>query len=262
MKRLWKVSMLPALALAGLFAAQAAAAETVTIATEGAYPPFNTTNADGSLGGFEIELGNALCAKASLDCKWVKQDFSGMIPALTARKYDMIFSAMSINPEREQAGLFSLPYITDNFRLYGKKGTEVDVPDGLKGKTVGVFTGSTGERFIEEKWGGVAETRGYGDIDQVNADLDAGRIDYGFNAQLPVEQFLKSDAGADYAFFGPVFNDALLGKGMGAMFRKDGTALKAKFDEAIRAAYDDGTFDALSKTYFGDEVDVSAKGLW
>ncbi len=239
----------------------AARAETVTLATEGAYPPFNKTVADCGFSGFEIELGHAICLKAKLDCKWVKHDFSGMIPALLAGKYDMVVSAMSINADREKVALFSIPYLNDGFRFYGPKGAPDAEATALAGKKVGVLTGSTGERFVGTHWP-KAETRGYGDIDQINADLDAGRIDYGFNAQLPVSTFLKGPAGANYAAIGALYTDPVLGRGMGGMFRPDGKALKARFDEAIRAVHADGTFDKLSAKYFGSGVNVRADKLW
>lgn len=248
--------------VAALGASQAAALEKVTVATEADFPPFNKTEADGSFSGFEIDLGKAICQRAQLDCTWVKQDFSGMIPALQAKKYDFIFSYMSINDERSKVGLFSIPYITDQFRFYGPKGAAVTLPGGLDGKNVGVLAGSTGERFVKEKWGDKVEVRSYENLDQVNSDLEAGRIDFGFNAQLPVSVFLTSPAGAGFDWFGPAYSDPILGRGAGAMFRKDETALRDKVDAAIRSVYADGTFKAIAARYFKPGVDVSAEPLW
>jgi lysine-arginine-ornithine-binding protein len=262
MKIILRIVTTAALLLASLLSAgiTAAHAETVTLATEGAYPPFNKTEANGSFSGFEIELGNAICAKAKLNCKWVKQDFSGMMPALLAGKYDVVFSAMSITPERKKAALFSIPYLNDGFRLYGAKNND-KLDAKLSKKQIGVLTGSTGEQFVQQRFPD-AVTHGYGDMDQVNADLEAGRIDYGFNAQLAVASFLKSPAGSAFGFAGPVFTDPLFGRGMGAMFRPDSTVLKSRFDDAIRAVYADGTFDKLAAKYFGTGIDVRADKMW
>ena len=41
----------------------ASTGEVIRIATEGAYAPFNFTQADGSLAGFDVDIANALCAK-------------------------------------------------------------------------------------------------------------------------------------------------------------------------------------------------------
>ena len=60
------------------------------------YPPFESVAADGSLQGFDIELGNAICAKLDVKCTWVHNEFDGMIPALRARKFDAIMSSMAV----------------------------------------------------------------------------------------------------------------------------------------------------------------------
>ena len=46
----------------------AQAAEHLRIATEGAYPPFNSIAADGRLVGFDIDMANALCRRMKAGC--------------------------------------------------------------------------------------------------------------------------------------------------------------------------------------------------
>ena len=40
----------------------------IRLASEGAYPPFNVTAADGSMRGFDIDIGNALCEELRARC--------------------------------------------------------------------------------------------------------------------------------------------------------------------------------------------------
>ena len=54
-------------------------ADTIRIATEGAYPPWNSKSEDGKLIGFEVELANWLCIYMERNCKIVEQDWDGMI---------------------------------------------------------------------------------------------------------------------------------------------------------------------------------------
>jgi lysine-arginine-ornithine-binding protein len=249
MRRLvWLGSVLIAAAILGLGIARAA---TVRIATEASFPPFSKTEPDGSYSGFEIDLGNEVCKRADLTCKWVKMDFDGMIAALLARKIDMIFSSISITPERQKVVDFSLPYYNTANRFIAKKGTAITFSrEGLKGKTVGVYAGSTQDKYLQAKYAGDVTVRGYQRVDQITADLVAGRIDMAFLAELVAADFLTSPAGADYAFVGPTIRDKqFFGPGVGAAFRK-GDPLRLKVDDALRAIYQDGTFDKISKKYF------------
>src|SRR5689334_2323099 len=94
--------------LAGMGASHAE--ETIRFATEGAYPPFNERAADGSLVGFEIDLGMALCDKIKRKCEFQAQDWDGMIPGLLANKYDGIFASMAITEERKKKIDFTNKY--------------------------------------------------------------------------------------------------------------------------------------------------------
>ena len=59
-------------AVLAVFASTVALADTVRLGTEGAYEPWNFVNDAGKLDGFEIELGNELCKRASLSCECQK----------------------------------------------------------------------------------------------------------------------------------------------------------------------------------------------
>lgn len=101
-------------ALLGVVSVGAAAAETkpteITIATEGAYEPWNFTGPDGKLAGFEIDLANDLCARMKVKCTIVAQDWDGLIPSLTAKKFDAIMASMIVTEKRLAVISFSKPY--------------------------------------------------------------------------------------------------------------------------------------------------------
>ena len=58
-----------------LTSASALAQETLRYGVGSQYPPFESRNASGELEGFDIELGNAICAAAALKCSWVETSF-------------------------------------------------------------------------------------------------------------------------------------------------------------------------------------------
>ena len=68
---------------------------------EASYAPFESKTASGQLQGFDIDVGNAVCAKLHVKCVWVENDFDGLIPALQARKFDAINSDMTITEQRK-----------------------------------------------------------------------------------------------------------------------------------------------------------------
>lgn len=57
--------------------------------------------------GFDIDIANALCAQMKADCTIVSQEWDGMMPALNAKKFDMIVASMSITEERKKSADFS-----------------------------------------------------------------------------------------------------------------------------------------------------------
>ncbi len=60
------------------------------VGVEGNYPPFSMIAPDGKLAGFDIDIANAVCAEMKAECTFVQQEFDGIIPALNAKKFDLI----------------------------------------------------------------------------------------------------------------------------------------------------------------------------
>jgi octopine/nopaline transport system substrate-binding protein len=107
-KLILALTMILALALAGPAAAKDY--KDIKIATEGAYAPYNFKDAGGNLVGFEIDLAKDLCKRMKINCTIVEQAWDGIIPSLTAGKYDVIMAGMSIKPKREKIISFSRAY--------------------------------------------------------------------------------------------------------------------------------------------------------
>ena len=133
-----KALMAVATLLAVSTAAQAEDYDVIRVGVDVPYPPFEFRSPDGELTGFEIELGNAVCQEiTNQDCEWVIQAWDGIIPGLLARKYDMIFSSMSINAERAERVLFSDPYYTTPSAFFAPDGNGFDA-DSTEGTRIGV----------------------------------------------------------------------------------------------------------------------------
>ena len=172
-------------AFAAVFVALALAAGTaaadmkkVTLGTEGAYPPFNWIDENGELKGFDVDIGNALCAAASLDCTWVVQDWDGIIPGLLAKKYDAIVASMSITEERKQKVDFTARYYNTPAKFVRMKDSGIEISnEGLEGLAVGVQRATIHENFLRDNYGDIVTIRAYATQDEANLDFASGRVD-------------------------------------------------------------------------------------
>jgi octopine/nopaline transport system substrate-binding protein len=278
---MFRAATITALAVTmGLATASAVAQEwtSVRIATEGAYPPWNSTDASGQLIGFEPDLANDLCQRMQVECEIVAQDWEGIIPALTAGKYDAIMAGMSITDERKEVISFSDSYanepayfaVLNDSDLASYQGAleqanldEVSdeeqaaidsLKEALAGKTVGVQVATTHANFLDTYLGDAVEIRSYDTQENLDLDLQAGRIDAALASGTYWFPLMETEKGADFALIGPGFNGGPFGAGVGAGIRQEDTDLIEMFNKAIAAAKADGTINRLAQQWFGFDV--------
>ncbi|MCE6981961.1 transporter substrate-binding domain-containing protein, partial [Pseudomonas frederiksbergensis] len=121
-----------------------APAETLKIATEGAYPPFNYVDSDNKLHGFDVDITHALCEQMKVECTLVAQDWEGIIPALMAKKSDAVMASMINTEERRKKIAFTNHYYKTPLSVAVAKDSEItDAQTDFKGYTVGAQSSST-----------------------------------------------------------------------------------------------------------------------
>jgi lysine/arginine/ornithine transport system substrate-binding protein len=261
MKKLLAASALAAmiLGLTGPGPAHAKAFTELKFGVDASYPPFESLSPSGEFVGFDMDLGRAICGYLKVKCVFVSQTFSGIIPALQARKFDAILSSMSKTAEREKAISFSTQMYDEPTSLIAKKGSGITATaDGLKGKSVGVEAGTIQESYANAYWKpfGV-KVVSYPGQDQVYADLLSGRLDASLQDSVEADYgFLKTPKGADYALVSNITDDPkdVLGSFVAIGVRKNEKELLAKIDEAIAALHKDGTYDKLQSKYFNFNI--------
>ncbi len=231
---------------------------TIRFGVDASYPPFESKDASGKVVGFDVDLGNEICARLKAKCVWVENDFDGMIPALKAKKFDGVLSSMSMTPARAEQIAFSDKLFNTPTRLVAKKGSNLQpTAESLKGKSVGVEQGTIQETYAKTYWApkGV-QVVPYQNQDGVYQDLMSGRLDAALQDAVQADLgFLKTPRGASFQFAGGDIDDPkTLGNGAGIGLRKDDADLKAKIDGAIAGIIKDGTYKKLEKKYFTFDV--------
>lgn len=248
-----KKSLLTVIA-AGLFAlAGNTMAQEVTIATDATFPPFESIDANGKLIGYDVELMQAICDAAAIDCNIINAAWDGMFPGLLAGKYDALISSLTVTEERRKTFAFSDIYSHPTFRFVAKKGANLDITDaGLAGKTIAVQTGTPMDAFVTKTFPS-ANIQRYDGGSAPYLELSAGRADLhmSYEAQI-IASFLKSDSGAGFELVGPAYTGAdapEFGEGVAIALAPDSTELLAKINEGLAKVTADGTLAAIEKKY-------------
>ena len=246
--------LLVALAFAG---AASADPVKVGIAAE-PYPPFASPDAAGNWVGWEVDIINAVCKAAEMECAITPVAWEGIIPSLTGGQIDAIMASMSITEERMQTIDFSDKYYNTPTVVVATKGAGIlPTAEGLAGKIIGVQASTVHAAYVEKYFAGTAaEIKIYQTQDEANSDLAAGRIDATQADSIALDAFLATEAGmACCESKGAVADDpAILGLGVGAGVRKGDDALREKINGAIAKIIADGTYDKITATYFASSI--------
>ena len=230
--------------------------------------PWVYKNDDGSYAGLEYEMMQYVIAKLGVPkFEYVPTEWDSLIPGLKSKRWDIIWSGMTVTEERRQgAGIdFSRPYYFESDRLAVKGDGPIQSPDDLKGKIIGAAAGTVEEiqaRSLVEK-GVAAEVKTFADFATPFLALENGQIDAyvvdntTFGEQKKVTPNLrtvgpvmflapKSEWKEQQDKVGYVFG----GDGIGV--RKEDTTLLAAINEALNAMDADGTRQKILEKY----------GLW
>ncbi len=240
-----KLTRLAACVIVALVISNAAAADTIRIGTEGAYPPFNQIDQSGKLVGFDIDIAEALCEAMKAKCEFVTQDWDGIIPGLLAKKYDAIVASMSITPERLQAVAFTDRYYSNALRFVAKKSSGLD-PKSLKGKTIGAQRATIAAQYLNDNMKSVS-ARLYDTQENAYLDLAAGRTDAVLADALVNYEWLNSDAAKNFSFLGDAID---IDDKIGIAIRKNDGELVKRFNAALKTILKDGTYEKINAKYF------------
>jgi len=218
---------------------------TLRIGTDATYPPFETVDtATGDVVGFDMDLVRAVCAKYEVEPEFIITPFDGIVPGLRTGKYDVIISAFTITPERARQVLFSRPYYDAGQTIAVRlDDTTIVSLDNLKGKSIGVQLGTTGERMAHRVNG--AEIFSYENIGAAFIDLENGRVDAVLNDE-PTSRIIIAER-KSAKLVGPRLSDEQYGMAV----RPDDTTLVGKINTALIIFEEDGTLDSLKTKWFG-----------
>lgn len=213
------------------------------IATEGAYAPYNYTNADGSLAGFDIDIAQAVCEKMQVACQISAQDWDGIIPALKTGKYDAIIAAMSVTPERSEQLDFSTPYYTNSLVFLAKSDSTFDPSKqtDIDNNKIAAQRATISSQWLEKTHPN-AKAQLYDTLNNAFMDLGSGRADAMVADKVPALAWLKTEGGQGFVVKGDEID---INDNIAIAVDKGNTELLTKINAALDAIKADGTYDAI-----------------
>lgn len=229
--------------------ARVKAAGKLVAGLDDAFPPFGFRDEKNNLVGFDIDLGNALAERLGIKIEWQPTEWSGVIMSLKSKKFDVIWSGMSITPEREKEVNFTKPYIgSAQIIIVKTSNKDINSKDNLKGKVVGTQLGSTGETAAK-KLEGLKELKTFDVFTEAINDLNIGRLDAVVIDDVTARYYLQKQPGAFR-----ILDDILSYEPMGIATRKEDTTLLDALNKELQAMIADGTYAKISEKWFGEDM--------
>jgi polar amino acid transport system substrate-binding protein len=233
-----------ALALAGL--THAAAAAEIKVGANIGNVPWEFQQANGDLVGFEIDMMTEVGKRLGDDVSFVNIPFAGLFAAVQSGQIDAAVSSITITPKRLESVSFAQPYYDSDQSLTVLGASGIKDLAGMKGKTVGVDTGSTGDIWTTEHQAetGIATISRYEGLAPAMLDLQAGRID-GYISDIPALLYYVKDK-PQFS----VIERIKTNEQYSVMFAKD-APLATQVNDVISAMKEDGSLAAIYEKWFG-----------
>ena len=231
---------LPLAVLAAVFSlCLARGADTLTMATEATFPPYEFLRGQ-EVVGIDVELSRAVAQKLGRAFRVENMDFDAVIPSVMSGKAQIAASGITITEDRRKNVDFSIPYVkTGIVVIYPKKTPFTDAAQ-LKGKKIGVQSGTTSETHVLEQL--KQEPERFKTTPEACAAMLAGRCAFVIADIDPAKNCVKGDDRLAISDFISSEEYAIaVAKGQGELL--------AAVNETIRAALADGRLAKWTEAY-------------
>ena len=206
------------------FAANPLTGKSLVNGIDANYPPFAYVNEKGEPAGFDVDSMTWIANKMGFTVKHQPMDWDGIIPALLAKKIDMVCSGMSVSPERAARVTFSEPYWQVRKVFLTRQDSTLDSEQIRKGKKrLGVQRGTNEAEMVQQDQkdkGYNYSLRFYDSGPMAVEDLLNGRIDAVALDSAPAGDVIKKGKAVKIAGdFGVVDNFAVATRNVDAEIR-------------------------------------------
>jgi len=233
------------------------------IGLEIGFPPMEYYGPDGTLIGFDVDMGRAIADKLGLQAEFVDTAWDGIFAGVETKRYDAIMSSVTITDARKLAHNFSHPYIVNTLTLVVLKNSGITemTPEDLEGLNVAFQFDTTADFFMQdfaEETGLNYFPRGYEKVMFCFDELRLGRVDV-IITDLPVALDYVSGDNSPFEIVWQNPEPEIFGICM----KKGNDALTEAINKALEELFEDGTMERISMEHLEmtDPV-TTARQLW
>lgn len=227
--------------------------QSIKIGADVTFPPFEKVE-NGKVTGFDIDIITAIAKEANLkiDGDIKTMDFQGLIPAIQTGSIDVAVAGITIKPERAQQVNFSKPYYKSGVSLLVKKDSVINGLGDLKGKTIAVKLGTTGDIMMSKEQG--INIKRFNNIDEAYRELQNGGAE-AVPFDNPVNQNYINAGHNDVKVVGGL----LTGEDYGIAVTKKDPELVNKINAGLDKIIASGEYEQIYKKYFKDDYGLVNK---
>lgn len=248
---------LPAGAQAQDALAQIRQAGVLRIGTETAFAPFDFIQ-DGRHVGFNVDLFQEVGKELGVKLQWIPLPWTGVLPGLEVRKFDLVGGPATITRERMARYRFTPPVAEATLALLKRKGdSRLMAPQDIGGKPVGVAKATAQLAQLKTFAEGLpsrVDIREYPGNSEAYADLAAGRVVAAANS-LPNLSYVASQRPDTFEVLKPPIGVKTY---FGYIGRKDAhsATLMDAVEEALLKIKRDGRMARLQTQWFGESFET------
>ena len=224
-----------------------AAGGKLVMATNAEFPPYEFHDGD-KIVGIDAEIAQAIADELGMELEIEDIAFDSIIPEIVSGKADMALAGMTVTEDRKASVDFSDTYATASQMIIVKEDSEIAGPDDLKGVTVGVQLGTTGDIYVSDLEADGTTVERYNKGFEAVQALSQGKIDAVVIDSLPAQKFV--DANDDLKIVENIWEP----EEYAICLKKGNTELTEKMNDAIQELKDDGTLDKIMANYIGDDT--------
>lgn len=232
--------------IAVAFAACSGKKDTLTMATNAAFPPYEYVEGE-KVVGIDAEIAQAIANKIGMELEIVDTEFDSIIPGVKGGKYDMGMAGMTVTDERLESVNFSTSYAKGIQSIIVKEDSKIKTVDDLSSKTkIGVQVATTGCIYAEEDYGVDAVSEFQNGAAAVQA-LVSGKIDCVIIDNQPAQAFVAENEGLK------ILDTAYAEEDYAICFNKNDAELEQKVNAALEDLIKDGTVQKILDKYITAE---------